>query len=116
MDFLAPFNIRDPGYGLCALPESSQRGEALSQDFTNKHMRPGAAPAMSLSPDHKLCALAGGYAISVFNTDTLSRLMEYRKSSHSYTVTDVVWSPHGLLKMLCFSFCLIVKVIADVEQ
>ena len=117
MEFLTPFTFRDTDSGLCVESESSQRGEirpvdiiqssSSSSSSSRKRDTGNVSYSMSLSPDHKLCAVGGGNTITVFTTNHLARTLAYKKPSHSCIITDVVWSPHGLfiIILLIMSSC-----------
>ena len=86
------------------MPEDGnvRRSDSRPVDIAASHMREGAVHCMSLSPDHKLCAVAGGNTITVFTTTPLARTLSIKKPSHAYTITDVVWSPHGWSYLFIF--------------
>ena len=101
MDFIAPFGPSEPDSGLCVLPRAQRRDVPRAADFAGaRTVKDCAAVSMSLSPDRRFCAVAGGNTATVYRVDSLTPLLVYKKPSHTYNFTDIVWSPHGL----CFPF------------
>ena len=105
MDFIAPFGPSEPDSGLCVLPRAQRRDEPRAVAFAGaRTAKDCAAVSMSLSPDRRFCAVAGGNTATVFRLGPLAPMLVYKKPSHTYTFTDIVWSPHGL-HLTSLPFC-----------